>query len=68
MSQEDRDKYIKPKDFYDDGHNKAVLKAEGRGHELLDAEEISLEILRKIQDKKYEIDIEYEQTRDLYEK
>jgi hypothetical protein len=31
-------------------------------------ENITLEILRKIQDKKYEIDIQYEQTRDLYEK
>ena len=29
---------------------------------------MTLEILRKIQDKKYEIDIQYEQTRDLYEK
>lgn len=35
---------------------------------LLDKENISLEVLRKIQDKKMEIDLEYEKTRDLYEK
>ena len=35
---------------------------------FLQAENISLEILKKIQDKKMEIDIEYEKTRDLYEK
>lgn len=35
---------------------------------FLDSEDISLEILRKVQDKKMEIDIEFEQTRDLYEK
>ena len=29
---------------------------------------ITLEELRKIQDKHYEVDIEYELTRDLYEK
>ena len=35
---------------------------------FLQAEGISLEIVRKIQDKKMEIDLEYERTRDLYEK
>ena len=35
---------------------------------FLQAENISLEIVKKIQDKKMEIDIEYEKTRDLYEK
>ena len=39
-----------------------------RGELLLDTEDISLEVLRKIQDKHYEIDVEYERTRDLYEK
>ena len=39
-----------------------------RGTELLDAEKISLEVLRKIQDKKFEINLEYEKTRDLFEK
>ena len=38
------------------------------GCALLDSEQISLEILRKIQDKKYEINLKYEHTRDLYEK
>ena len=35
---------------------------------MLDTENITLEILRKIQDKKYEIDLVYEHSRDLYEK
>jgi len=35
---------------------------------MLKNEGITLEILRKIQDKKMDIDIEYERTRDLYEK
>ena len=38
------------------------------GCQILDAENITLEILRKIEDKKFEIDLEYEKTRDLYEK
>ena len=49
-------------------NNKDIIEFEWRSHELLDVEGISLEILRKIQDKKYEIDLEYEHTRDLYEK
>ena len=48
--------------------NKDLIDFDGRQHALLLAEDISLEVLRKIQDKKMEIDIEYEQTRDLYEK
>ena len=35
---------------------------------MLDFQKINLEILRKIQDKKYEIDLVYEKTRDLFEK
>ena len=38
------------------------------GDLFLDSEGITLEILRKIQDKKMEVDLEYERTRDLYEK
>jgi predicted DNA-binding transcriptional regulator YafY len=39
-----------------------------RGIKLLEDENITLEILRKIQDKKFEVDLEYERTRDLFEK
>jgi len=39
-----------------------------KGELLLDTENISLEVLRKIQDKRFEIDLEYEKTRDLFEK
>lgn len=37
-------------------------------NEVLDQIGITAEELRKIQDKHYEIDIQYELTRDLYEK
>ena len=37
-------------------------------YELLSKHDITLEELRKIQDKHYEVDIEYELTRDLFEK
>lgn len=69
MSDEDREKYIKP--LEDANENKDLLDIDfcgGAGHLLLDTEKISLEILRKIQDKKFEVDIKYEQTRDLYAK
>lgn len=36
--------------------------------EVLDNAGISLEVLRKLEDKHYEVDLEYERTRDLYEK
>ena len=36
--------------------------------DVLDQADINLEILRKVQDKHYEIDIEFEQKRDLYAK
>ena len=40
--------------------NKDLIDYDGRQHALLIAENISLEVLRKIQDKKMEIDIEDE--------
>tara|TARA_B110000285_G_C14881545_1_gene494158 strand:- start:205 stop:675 length:471 start_codon:yes stop_codon:yes gene_type:complete len=40
--------------------NKDLINTDGRQHALLIAENISLEVLRKIQDKKLEIDLEYE--------
>ena len=49
MSEEDRERYIKP--LEDAKESKDLLDIDflgGRGHELLDAEKISLEILRKI--------------------
>ena len=69
MSQEDRQKYIQPYEnflkTYDNWH---LIDIERLGTEILDYQKINLEILRKIQDKKYEIDLDYERTRDLYEK
>ena len=46
----------------------SMINIDSRGYELLEKENITLEILRKIQDKKFEVDLEYERTRDLYEK
>lgn len=69
MTQMDRDKYILSKDDFEKMHDDVTLfKIDTEGMKLLDDEGITLEILRKIQDKKYEIDLEYERTRDLYEK
>jgi len=51
-----------------DSEGRTTLPATPAGAALLDAHGITLEVLRKIEDKKYEIDIKYEQTRDLYEK
>jgi hypothetical protein len=45
-----------------------LIKIDPKGTMLLDKENISLEVLRKIQDKKYEVDLVYEKTRDLFEK
>ena len=64
MSIFDRRKYILPKDT----DSKDLIDITPDGAELLEKEDISLEVLRKIQDKKLEIDLEYEKTRDLYEK
>jgi hypothetical protein len=69
MSRGDQDRYIKPAEDFEKMHDGWKLrKIDGRGMKLLDDEGISLEILRKIQDKKYEIDLDYERTRDLFEK
>mmetsp|Transcript_11413 Transcript_11413/g.8369 ORF Transcript_11413/g.8369 Transcript_11413/m.8369 type:complete len:82 (+) Transcript_11413:113-358(+) len=38
------------------------------GTDLLEKYDISLDHLRKIQDRHYEVDLKYEQTRDLYAK
>lgn len=48
--------------------DRSLVKIDIRGYELLEKENITLEILRKIQDKKFEVDLEYERTRDLFEK
>lgn len=69
MSLEDREKYITTKEEADRMKAELVLfEIVPRGMALLDSENITLEILRKIQDKKYEINLEYEKTRDLFEK
>lgn len=61
----DRRKYLKP---IDEMKEDRLIPYELRPELVLDKENISLEVLRKIQDKHYEIDIEYEKTRDLFEK
>lgn len=48
--------------------DKQVYIFKKRYYELLEKNGITLEELRKIQDKHYEVDIEYELTRDLFEK
>lgn len=73
MDIEDRNKFIEPmenfeRDVKDRSGNKALVNWDVQGQLILDAEGISLEIIRKIQDKKMEIDLEFEKTRDLYEK
>ena len=69
MTQMDRDQYILSKEEFEKRHDGVTLfKIDPEGMRLLDEEGITLEILRKIQDKKYEIDLEYEKTRDLFEK
>mmetsp|Transcript_16052 Transcript_16052/g.27068 ORF Transcript_16052/g.27068 Transcript_16052/m.27068 type:complete len:383 (-) Transcript_16052:10-1158(-) len=66
MSEYNKQLYIKA--FDQDTTNKAVAKPVHQEQELMDKLGINLEILRKIQDKKFEVDVEYEMTRDLYEK
>lgn len=73
MSQEEREKFIEPaenflQDVGKEDRSSLLVNIDRAGHLFLEAEGISLEILRKIQDKKMEIDLEYEKTRDLYEK
>ena len=65
MTKMEQEKYILTKD---EASKRDLINIDIRSNELLETENITLEILRKIQDKKYEIDIKYEQTRDLYEK
>ena len=69
MSKIERDQYIRPQEEFDEMHKKGlIVNIDTRGMALLDTEKISLEVLRKIQDKKLEIDLKYEHTRDLFEK
>lgn len=65
MSDLDKWKYIQPVDKLDP---KAPTVPYPEGMGLLVQEDISLEVLRKVQDKKYEINLAYEKSRDLYEK
>lgn len=48
--------------------DKQVVINEASFFDILHKNEITLEELRKIQDKHYEVDIIYELTRDLFEK
>lgn len=48
--------------------DKQVIVNESRFFEMIRKHDITLEELRKIQDKHYEVDIVYELTRDLFEK
>jgi len=57
MSKEEQDLYVKPMDQFDE---KELIKIDIRGNEILDLHKISLEVLRKIEDKKYEVNIKYE--------
>lgn len=66
MSEEDQKKYLKTKEDLKD--NKDIVDMHYPGNEILDQTGINLEVLRKLQDKHYEVDIHYEMTRDLYEK
>ena len=69
MSKQDREKYIQSAEAWKEKHdNLTLFEHQPRGMQLLENEDISLEVLRKIQDKKFEIDLEYEKTRDLFEK
>ena len=66
MTEYNKAKYIKKKEDIEGLENTWNLKH--HGHLVLEQQNISMEILKKIQDKRYEIDIEYEMSRDLYEK
>ena len=48
--------------------NGQVILKDDASNNMLEKAGVNLEELRKIQDKHYEVDIEYELTRDLYEK
>ena len=63
------DQLVKSKeDFIRENDEWHLVNIDPKGTILLDKENISLEVLRKIQDKKFEIDLQYEKTRDLFEK
>mmetsp|Transcript_8241 Transcript_8241/g.12616 ORF Transcript_8241/g.12616 Transcript_8241/m.12616 type:complete len:179 (+) Transcript_8241:151-687(+) len=66
LSKRDRAKYIKSYDEVKEENGMIIIDT--LGHIILDNQNINLEILRKIEDKRFEIDVKYEQTRDLYEK
>jgi len=66
MSKYDQAKYIRPMDEV--GKTEGMIVIDQDGHIILDKNNITLEILRKIEDKRFEVDLHYEKTRDLYEK
>lgn len=66
FTDEDRQKYIKTREQLKE--DKEVVFIDPQGKEVLDQAGINLEVLRKLQDKHYEVDLQYEKTRDLYEK
>ena len=66
FTDEDRQKYIKTREQLKE--DKEVVFIDPQGKEILDQAGINLEVLRKLQDKHYEVDLQYEKTRDLYEK
>lgn len=66
LSEEDQRRYIKTKEELK--QDKDVVFIDTEANEILQQADINLEVLRKLQDKHYEVDLEYEKTRDLYEK
>eukprot|EP00347_Sterkiella_histriomuscorum_P000391 403376042 len=66
ISEELKNKYLVH--FDDIKDRKDIILLDNECTDLIDKLGINLEILRKFQDKHYEIDIEYEMTRDLFEK
>ena len=66
MDEEDQQRYLKT---YDElNKDKSIVKIDSVGKEIMDKIDMNLGELRNFQDKHYEVDIQYEQTRDLYEK
>ena len=66
FTDEDRKMYFKTKEELKE--DKSVVFIDPQGKEVLDSAGINLEVLRKLQDKHYEVDLHYEKTRVLYEK
>lgn len=66
MSKEELEKLVT--DLESAKKNNQLVITKNYKNEVLEKIGINLEELRKIQDKHYEVDIEYELTRDLYEK